>query len=87
MKKLLLAAKDAPCMNCGIQDGTVVAAHRNEGKGMGIKCPDHQIAYLCFECHHDLDNEKHMNRDERRAFWNSAYVKTVDYWFKQEILK
>lgn len=85
--KLLKAAKDAPCMACGIEDGTIVAAHRNEGKGMGYKCPDYQVAYLCSECHYELDNGKDMSRDERRAFWNAAYVKTVSFWFQQEIVR
>jgi len=45
-------------MNCGAQDGTVVAAHSNslaDGKGKGIKASDFKIAALCFRCHHELD--------------------------------
>ena len=86
-KKLLKAARDLPCMECGKQDGTVVAAHRNESKGMGMKNPDWQVAYLCCECHYELDNGKTMTREERRAMWNRAYVKTVDYWFRNGLVK
>ena len=86
-KKLLKAACDMPCMECGRQDGTTVAAHRNEGKGMGMKNPDWQVAYLCGECHTALDNGKDMTREERRAMWNRAYVKTVDYWFRNGLVK
>ena len=35
-KKLLEVVREAPCMHCGAQDGTVVAAHSNQlkdGKG------------------------------------------------------
>jgi hypothetical protein len=87
VKKLLTAAKDAPCMACGAFDGTVVAAHRNEGKGMGIKVPDYQVAYLCFRCHSFLDSGKDMTRDQRREFWNRAYIKTVAYWFQNQVVK
>lgn len=86
LKKLLIAARDAPCMSCGADDSTIVAAHRNEGKGMGIKVPDYQVAYLCYQCHSELDNGTSMTRDERRAFWNSAYVKTVAYWFRNGLV-
>jgi transposase-like protein len=86
-KKLLQSARDMYCMECGRQDGTVVAAHRNEGKGMGMKVPDWQVAYLCHDCHYALDNAKDMTRDERRAMWNRCYVKTVDYWFRSGLVK
>ena len=52
--KLLALANGAPCMNCGIEDGTVVAAHSNsgaDGKGMAIKADDAKIAFLCYNCH------------------------------------
>lgn len=86
IKKLTQAANGAPCMNCGRQDGTVVAAHRNEGKGTGFKVPDWQVAYLCHDCHYELDNGKDLDRDEKRALWDSAYIKTVNYWFRNNIV-
>jgi len=87
LSKLLKSAQDQACMSCGADDGTVVAAHRNEGKGMGYKNPDWQVAYLCHLCHHALDNGKDLTREERRALWNAAYVKTVDSWFRRGLLK
>lgn len=74
-------------MNCGIQDNTIVAAHRNEGKGMGIKVDDWLVAYLCHKCHYELDNGRDLTRQERRNLWNAAYVKTVDYWFRNNIIR
>lgn len=53
------------------------ASHRNEGKGMGQKVSDHLTAALCPDCHFAIDNGKAMNRDERRAAWDKAFVATV----------
>lgn len=86
IKKLTASANGVPCMCCGIQDGTVVSAHRNEGKGTSLKTPDWQIAYLCNKCHFELDNGKDLTKEERRNMWNAAYVKTVDYWFRNRIV-
>jgi hypothetical protein len=68
-------------------DGTVVAAHRNEFSGMGMKTPDFWVAYLCGKCHFELDNGKDMTREERRTFWLRAYANTTRYWFMQGIVK
>lgn len=86
IRKLTASANGVPCMCCGVQDGTVVSAHRNELKGTGIKNPDWQIAYLCNRCHFELDNGKDLTKEERRNMWNAAYVKTVDYWFRNRIV-
>jgi len=59
--KLLAAAKDQACVNCGVNDGTVVAAHYQGiradafGKGKGIKPHDLCIADLCAKCHQKFD--------------------------------
>ena len=87
IQKLRDSARDAPCMLCGTRDGTVVAAHRNEGKGMGLKVPDFWVAYLCHGCHHEIDNGKAMTREERRTAWLRAYANTTRYWFMQGIVK
>jgi hypothetical protein len=86
-KKLLEAIRECPCANCGAEDGTVIAAHRNESKGMGIKVSDALVAALCFQCHTDLDQGKTMNREERREFWNQAYIKTMQYMIENNILR
>ena len=60
-KKLLAAAKDQACVNCGVRDGTIVAAHYTGlrasqlGKGTGHKPHDLAIADLCHKCHYAFD--------------------------------
>lgn len=56
-----------PCANCQIQ-GKTQAAHRNEGKGMGIKTDDDDMMALCVECHMMLDQGGAMGKNERREF-------------------
>ena len=63
------------CVLCGAW-GTQVA-HRNEGKGMGIKVDDCATAALCVECHHEIDNGKNLTREERRQQMDRAIVLTV----------
>lgn len=83
-KRLLEACRDLPCQHCGIEDGTVCAAHRNEGKGMGSKVSDALVAALCHKCHFELDNGKALSRDERRSMWNAAYIKTMQALIEAE---
>ncbi|WP_454760642.1 hypothetical protein [Caulobacter segnis] len=76
---LLSLAQFAPhCMGCGkANEGDVVPAHRNEGKGMGLKNPDFMWAALCtLKCHYELDQGNKWSREEKRAFWNAAYWRT-----------
>ena len=58
--KLIKLVRNIPCQHCGIQSETVCAAHRNEGKGMGIKVSDALVAALCYECHYTLDMGKNL---------------------------
>ena len=84
-KKLLEIVREAPCMNCGTQDGTVVAAHSNwlrDGKGKGIKAHDYRIAALCFRCHSELDQGKEMTKQERQDFWEQAHRETIGWLFE-----
>jgi len=61
-KKLLTGANDQRCVNCGVKDDTVVAAHYQGiraqllGKGKGIKPHDLCVADLCADCHRKFDN-------------------------------
>ena len=55
-----------PCLACGLE-GSTQCAHRNAGKGMGIKACDSQTFPLCIKCHAELDQGGHMSRDTRRA--------------------
>ena len=54
-QKWLHLMRELPCAVCGSEDGTVVAAHRNEGKGMGLKVSDCLVIPLCFVCHREFD--------------------------------
>lgn len=88
-KKLLEAVREAPCMHCGAQDGTVVAAHSNQlrdGKGRGIKAHDYRIAALCFRCHSELDQGHQMSREERLNMWESAHRATVGWLFDSDLI-
>lgn len=63
------------CVLCGAW-GTQVA-HRNEGKGMGIKVDDSATAALCIICHNSIDNGNQLSRDKRRQLMDRAIVLTV----------
>jgi len=79
-KKRLEACRALPCQHCGAEDGTVVAAHSNEGvhgKGRGIKASDEFVAALCFICHANLDQGK-MSKDEKSQMWHNAHIKTKE---------
>ncbi len=51
-------------------------AHRNEGKGKGMKTSDAACAALCSICHMVIDQGKNMTRDERRAELDRCIVLT-----------
>ena len=77
-KKRLQACRSLPCQHCGAEDGTVVAAHSNEGihgKGRGIKASDEFIAALCFTCHANIDQGR-MSKEDRTQIWHNAHIKT-----------
>jgi len=87
--KILQAVRNAPCMTCGIQDGTVVAAHSNQlrdGKGRGIKAHDYRIAAMCHRCHYILDQGKDLSKTERVEMWDEAHRKTVGWLFDEGCL-
>ena len=87
--KLTEAVRQLPCQQCGIQDGTVVAAHSNQlrdGKGKGIKAHDFRIAALCYRCHADLDQGSQMSKEERREVWEEAHRRTVGELFLRGLI-
>jgi len=75
-KWLAAVASLETCQLCGRYG--VQVAHRNFGKGMGTKVPDHLTAALCPACHHEIDNGNSLSRDERRALMDRAIVNTID---------
>jgi hypothetical protein len=87
---LLDSVRSSPCQNCGIEDGTIVAAHSNQlidGKGRGLKAHDYRIAALCFTCHADLDQGSKMTREERLNMWEAAHRKTIGWLFENSIVQ
>ena len=88
--KLLKSIIEAPCMHCGVSDGTVVAAHSNQlrdGKGRSIKAHDYRIAALYYRCHHELDQGNKMSKQERIDMWESAHRLTVGWLFDNDKIK
>lgn len=76
-KKWLKAVSElGECVLCGKYG--VQAAHRNEGKGMGMKVSDCLTAGLCSACHTEIDQGKILTRDERRARMDRAIVLTLE---------
>lgn len=68
------AVADLPCVFCGQPSQ---AAHRNEGKGLGLKTDDCLTAALCPPEHSEIDQGKDMTREQRRARIDRAIVLTV----------
>ncbi|MDE1907197.1 MAG: DUF968 domain-containing protein [Rhodospirillales bacterium] len=75
-EKWLRAVAALPCVICG-REGMTQAAHRNVGKGMGMKVDDCAAAALCQPCHYEIDAGSNMLRDERRATMDRAIVDTL----------
>jgi hypothetical protein len=89
-KKLVEACRELPCMACGKQDGTVVAAHSNQqkdGKGTGIKAHDFRVAALCYECHMEIDQGSNLSYSDRIARWEDAHRNTIGCLFLKGIIK
>ena len=89
-RALLDLAKLAPrCMvpECGrYNDGSLVAMHRNEDKGIGLKRPDFEFAVGCQKCHFELDQGKSLSRDDRRALWMRAYWATQSWLWEEGLV-
>jgi len=75
-KKWLNAVRSIECcVLCGSYG--VEAAHRDEGKGMGLKTADCATAAICHTCHHEAGNGNKLSRDDRRAMMDRAIVLTL----------
>lgn len=81
-----------PCVRCGADNGTIVAAHYCGdlqyllGKGAGIKATDAATAALCHDCHVTMDQFKDGNTTERSEEFLYLIVKTYELLFKKELL-
>ena len=88
-KKLLEVARLLPCQHCGIEDGTVVAAHSNQlrdGKGRGLKSSDFRIASLCFRCHAEADTSSTLTKVARIEMWEQAHRATLGELFERGLV-
>jgi len=88
-KKLLEVARLLPCQHCGIEDGTVVAAHSNQlrdGKGRGLKASDFRIASLCFRCHAEADTSSTLTKVARIEMWEQAHRATIGELFERGLV-
>jgi hypothetical protein len=88
-KKLLELARLLPCQHCGIEDGTVVAAHSNQlrdGKGRGLKASDFRIASLCFRCHAEADTSSTLTKVARIEMWEQAHRATIGELFERGLI-
>ena len=65
-KRWLKAVASLPCVICGVEQRTQ-AAHRNEGKGMGIKTDVREGWAGCPECHHLVGTSGTLPKPTRRA--------------------
>ena len=71
--KYLRGAKGQGCINCGANNGTIVAAHYTGlrssifGKGTGCKPHDVCVADLCRKCHETFD--KNMAGHGPTKYW------------------
>ena len=54
-------------------DETCVPAHRNEGKGTGLKVSNELTLPACYYCHTEYDQGRRFTREEKREMWNDAY--------------
>lgn len=70
------AVASLDCVRCG-RAGETQCAHRNQGKGMGLKTDDALTAALCTTCHREIDQGSTMTRDERRAAIDEAILQTI----------
>ncbi len=79
-RKLLDFARGQDCQFCNRNDGSVVAAHSNQGahgKGLGIKAHDVFIAYLCHSCHTFVDSDSRASNEERTMVWDTAFIRSI----------
>jgi hypothetical protein len=86
-QKLRDSARDEACVNCGIQDGTVVLAHlpmMGIADGGSSKCDDFVCGFLCTRCHYEADH----GSKRRDVFWRyQVNVKTLRRMFEKGAIR
>jgi hypothetical protein len=89
-KKLLESVRELPCQVCGIEDGTIVAAHSNQlrhGKGKSIKAHDWAIAAMCHTCHTQIDQGGLYDKQTRFGLWDRAFERTLHLLWERGIIE
>ncbi len=81
-RKLLDSARGHGCQapGCGRDDGTIVAAHSNQGrhgKGGALKAHDCFVAFLCARCHAYVDTDSKASQADRTAVWMGGFIRSV----------
>lgn len=91
-RKLLDLAYTMPCMlqlHC-CEGGIGEPAHSNQakhGKGGSIKAHDCFFVPACRACHRELDQGRTMDRDQKRALWDSAFERTYLQMWEMGLLR
>lgn len=80
------AVASLPCVLCH-QPGRTQCAHRNEGKGMGLKVDDALSAALCDACHSEIDQGGTLTRDERRERMDRAILLTIQRLAREGLIR
>jgi hypothetical protein len=89
-KKLLESVRELPCQVCGIEDGTIVAAHSNQlrhGKGKALKAHDWAIASMCHTCHSQIDQGGMYDKQTRFGLWDRAFERTLHLLWERGIIE
>ena len=67
----LAAVRALPCVACW-REGRTQAAHRNQGKGAGLKTHDCWTAALCVECHGEIDQGSGCRESSGASAWTTT---------------
>ena len=84
-KKLRDSARGQQCtVNiagvCSYNDEQTILAHYNfEGGTTGGKSSDTSAGFCCYECHHELDNNK-LSSDDALFYKARSMVRTMKIW-------
>lgn len=65
-------------------------AHSNQlrhGKGRSIKAEDHFHAAACHVCHAELDQGRLFSREDKAAYWQSGFERTLSIYFGRGWIK
>lgn len=80
------AVASLPCAWC-MKDGPSQAAHRNEGKGMGLKTSDAWTVPLCPQCHAEFDQGRTFGKQEKREAFDALLIATIDHLAQKGLVK